>query len=79
MSDKIKVRILADQRVFYDQIVEMTREDFVSLVNLWRVDPNFGKQSIDEDLGGYLDLRDSDSASDVEVHDIYEMKPRKDN
>lgn len=74
---KIKVHIWAHQQVSYSQTVEMTRAEYDELCERWANDPQFGKENCDEDLGGWIDLRDSDAAGDVEVLDISEVKPKK--
>lgn len=71
MSEKVRVRITATQRVSYSQTVTMTRDEYDKLQKRLDDDQTFGKQSTDEDLGGWLDLRDSDSDGDVEDIEIY--------
>lgn len=68
----VTVRIRGTQRVRYDQTFEMTREDFDALREREASDPQFGRQHSDEDLG-WLDLRDSDSAGDLEDVEITEV------
>lgn len=78
MSATVKVRIRAEQRIRYHQVVEMTRAEFLELTTRQRSDPNFGRQIIDEDLGGWLNQRDIDeSAGDLEDVEIKEVRPAK--
>jgi len=72
-TDAVRVRIQARQVVSYDQIIEMPRADYNELVRRWEDDENFGRQNCDEDLGGWLELSDNDSAGDVEDVDIFEV------
>lgn len=59
MSDKIKVRITANQRVYYNQIVEMTPKEWAEIKEL---KPDGAAQTLE----GWLDLEDIENSTDID-------------
>lgn len=66
MSDKIKVRITANQRVYYNQIVEMTPKEWAEIKNLKSEDAA-------QSLEGWLDLTDIENSTDIDSDDFEAM------
>lgn len=79
MSDKIRVRIQAKQRVHYDQIVEMSREECDDLRRrLDAVDFSIG-YDLSAEVEDRLDLKevfDAEELEDVEIEEIPAKRAR---
>lgn len=71
MSERIKVRIYATQRVHYSQVVEMTVDDFKVYESMCEHD-----DPVEQDLAELVDCYiDMDDASDADRFEDVEITP----
>lgn len=64
MPSKIKVRIRARQTVFYDQVVEMTKQQWKEL----KAEKDNRRRT--DSVAGWLDLHNIDDAHDIDDEDL---------
>lgn len=70
MNDKIKVQIIGQQVVKYNQTVEMTREQYDAInEKLDSYDRKVSNRAVEE-IEGWLDLRDVSDWDDFELDDF---------
>ena len=68
-SEKVQVRIQAEERIRYLQVVEMTREEFEEL------DAGLRERGLTQEIQGWIDPADIYDSDDFEVIEFELEKP----